>query len=414
MLRWVIAIQVAIRSLAGNKLRAGLNILGIVIGIAAVTTMVSIGQSAGALVTNELAGIGSNVIVVIPQSQQRGGVRSGMVVTLTSADAMAIKTECSGVMAISPIVGTSGQVIYGGSNWSPREILGVNDEFLNVRNWDLQSGGFFTRREIDVADKVCIIGKTLVAKLFQTTNPIGAQVRIRDIPFQVIGVLEEKGANFVGEDEDDILLLPYTTVQKRMQGETFVHVHALMLSARTSEVVGTTTEEIKQLLHERHRVAPGMEPDFQVQSLTEIAGILNTITGTLTALLASIAGISLLVGGVGIMNMMLVTVTERTREIGIRRAVGAKRRDILRQFLVESIVLSAIGGTLGLVLGVSTSALTTQLINQVIPGGKWPTVVSVPAATLAIVFSVLVGVFFGFYPARKASLMHPIDALRHE
>ena len=414
MLAWLIAVRIALRSLAGNKLRAGLNILGVVIGIAAVTTMVSIGQSAGQLVTNELAGVGANVIVVMPQSQQRGGVRAGMVVTLTAADAKEIKNECSGVAAASPIVGTVGQVIYGGNNWSPREILGVNEDFLAVRSWDLQYGGFFTQREIDTADRVCVIGKTLVAKLFQTTNPIGTQIRIRDIPFQIIGVLAEKGANFVGEDEDDILLLPYTTVQKRLQGDTFEHVHAIMISARTSEIVSETSEAINQLLLERHRITPDIETDFRVQSLTEIAGVLNTITGTLTALLASIAGLSLLVGGVGIMNMMLVTVTERTREIGIRRAVGAKRRDILRQFLVESIVLAFIGGVLGLILGVSTSAAATYLINSLLDGRDWPTIISIPAALIAICFSILVGVFFGYYPARKASLMNPIDALRHE
>jgi len=414
MLQWIMAYRIAIRSLVANRMRACLNVLGIVIGIAAVTTMVSIGQSAGQLVSSELSSIGSNVIIVLPKNQQRGGVQREMAVTLTADDAIAIKRECWSISAVSPIVGTAGQVIYGNNNWSPRELLGVNEDFVAIRNWQILSGGFFTDRELESADKVCVIGKTIVANLFQTTDPIGEQIRIRDVPFRVIGVLDEKGANLAGEDEDNVVLLPYTTVQKRLQGETFSHVHAIMATASSSDTVDRATQEINDLLSERHRVVIGDPGDFQVQSLTEIAGILTTITGSITAMLASIAGISLFVGGVGIMNMMLVTVTERTREIGIRRAVGAKRKDILRQFLIESTVLSLVGGAIGLALGIATSTCATLLINHFLPATNWPAVVSIPAAFLAMVFSLLVGVFFGYYPARKASLMHPIDALRHD
>ncbi len=409
-----LTVRVALRALTKNRLRATLTILGVVIGIAAVTTMVSLGQSATRLVQDQLAAVGTNAIVVLPQSQQRGGVRQGTVVTLTAADAYAIAEQCPSVLAASPFVGASGQVVYGNTNWSPREMLGVGPDFILVRNWQLQYGTFFTEREIQSADKVCVLGRTIVAKLFQTSNPLNEKVRIRGIPFRVIGVLESKGANMVGEDEDDIVLVPYTTVQKRMQGTAFNNIHAMMVSARSPALMQEATNEIHQILLERHRIAPGQAPDFKVQSMTEVANILGAITGTMTAMLASIAGISLLVGGVGIMNIMLVSVTERTREIGIRMAVGARSIDILLQFLVESIVLSMVGGILGLTLGTAASMGLTMLINSLLSGKDWPLVVSIPAALTALFFSTGVGVFFGFYPARKASRLNPIEALRYE
>ncbi len=327
-----LTIRVALRALNKHRMRATLTILGVVIGIAAVTTMVSLGQSATTLVQNELATVGTNAIIVIPQSMQRGGVSQGMVVTLTAADSDAIARDCPNVLASSPLVGTAGQIIYGNANWSPREIFGVGADFLVVRNWPLQYGSFFTDREVFGAEKVCVLGRTIVAKLFQTSNPLGQKVRIRDIPFRVIGVLEGKGANLVGEDQDDLVLIPYTTVQKRMQGTPFNNIHGMMISARSPTRIQEASQEIQQLLRERHRIGPGQAEDFKVQSMTEIASLLGTVTGTMTAMLASIAGISLLVGGVGIMNIMLVSVTERTREIGIRMAVGARSFDILRQF----------------------------------------------------------------------------------
>ena len=410
---WV-TLRIAFRALAKNKMRASLTVLGVVIGIAAVTAMVSVGQSAGALVQGQFESLGTNVVIVMPSRMRRGGVRQGTTVTLTAADAKAISEECFSVRSASPIVGFSAQVIYGNSNWRPRELYGVGQQYLTVRNWGLSRGGFFTERDINSAAKVCVIGHTLVAKLFQTANPIGERIRIDNIPFEVIGVLEQKGANLVGEDEDDIALVPVTTMQKRLFGSKFKHVHAIMASARTGDSMGDAEGEIRQLLLERHRVGPDEKADFVVRNTTEIANILGIITGTLTLMLASIAGISLIVGGVGIMNTMLVSVTERTREIGIRMAVGAESKDILWQFLVEAIVLSFIGGVIGFALGVGGSVAITAAINSFSSGTDWPVIVSIPAAIVAIVFAAAVGIFFGFYPALKASRLDPIDALRYE
>jgi putative ABC transport system permease protein len=345
---------------------------------------------------------------------QRGGVQDMRSITLNAADSDAIQRQCPAVAASSGLVGFANQVVYGGVNWQPKESLGVGPDYLTVRSWELRRGGFFGEREIRSADKVCVIGQTLVAKLFQTIDPIGEKVRIGNIPFQVIGVLESKGANMVGEDQDDLILVPYTAVQKRIHGNQFKSVHAIMASARTPELTSNATSEIRQLLRERHDIAPGRPADFEVQSTTEIANVLGVITGSMTAMLASIAAISLAVGGVGIMNIMLVSVTERTREIGVRMAVGARGRDILRQFLIEAVVLSVFGGTIGLLLGIAGSVGVIQLINAWSPGTDWPVVVSVPAAVTAILFSAGVGIFFGFYPARKASRLDPIDALRYE
>ena len=410
---WLIFL-VALRALAKNKLRAGLTVLGVVIGIGAVTTMVSIGQSASGLVQSQFEMLGTNVILVFPGSQQRQGVRQGTMTTLTAADSDAISQECPSVLATSPLVGAGGQVIFGNSNWSPKEMHGVGIDYLIVRNWQLRNGGFFTDRDINSASKVCVLGQTVVKRLFQTANPLGETVRIRNIPFRVIGVLSEKGANMVGDDQDDIVLLPYSTVRKRLYGSDFEDVHAIFASARAVKVMSDAEAEINQLLFERHRIPPGEPADFLVQNTTEIANVLGVITGTLTMMLASIAGISLLVGGVGIMNIMLVSVTERTREIGIRMAVGARSGDILRQFLMESVVLSCIGGVFGFALGMGASTGMTVLINQLTTGTKWPIVISFPAAVAAIVFSAAVGIFFGYYPARRASRLDPIDALRYE
>jgi len=406
--------RIAVRALARNKMRAALTILGIVIGIAAVTTMVSVGQSASGLVQGQFQALGTNVIVIFPEARRDGAVRQGAHVTLTDADSDAIATQCPSVLAASPIVGAQGQVIYGNVNWRPREMTGVGPQYLTVRNTQLRQGGFFSERDVTSASKVCVVGRTVVARLFQTTNPIDESVRINNIPFRIIGVLEEKGANLVGEDQDDVVLIPYTTVRKRLQGSAFDDVNAILASARSTTRMAEAEEEIEQLLYERHRVGPADEPDFRVQNTTEIANVLGIITGTMTMLLASIAGISLLVGGVGIMNIMLVSVTERTREIGIRMAVGARTKDILRQFLVESVLLSVIGGILGFILGVAASAGITTAINAFSSGTDWPIVVSFEAAAAAIVFAGAVGVFFGYYPARRASRLDPIEALRYE
>jgi putative ABC transport system permease protein len=341
-------------------------------------------------------------------------VREGLTHTLIAADSDAIAEECPAVLASSAIVGASGQVIYGSENWHPQMMEGVGHEYLTVRNWTIRHGGFFDEQDVHAANKVCVIGWTIVAKLFQTTNPLGQTVRIGNIPFRVIGVLEPKGANLFGEDQDDIVLLPYTTVRKRVQGSEFDNVDAIIVSARSWDRIPEAKQQIEGLLADRHQIPPGDRNDFEVGSSTEMASIVGIVTGTMTALLASIAGISLLVGGVGIMNIMLVSVTERTREIGIRMAVGARPKDILRQFLVESIVLSVIGGLIGLGLGVAASVGITKAINAFSTGTDWPVVISIPAAIIALIFASAVGVFFGYYPARRASRLDPIDALRYE
>jgi putative ABC transport system permease protein len=409
-----LTVRIAYRALIKNKMRAGLTVLGVVIGIAAVTTMVSIGQSASGLVQGQFQALGINVIVVLPGSRQQGGVRQAMSPTLTAADAAAIGSECPSVLASSPLVGSGGQVIFGNTNWSPRELWGVGTEFLTVRNWQLRTGEFFGSRDVKSASKVCVLGQTIVAKLFQTADPVGQTIRIKNIPFRVIGVLDKKGANMVGDDQDDLILMPYTTARKRLQGSEFDNVNAIMVSAVSPVVMSDAEAEINALLAERHRIQPGDPPDFQVQNTTEIANVLGVITGTLTVMLSSIAGISLVVGGVGIMNIMLVSVTERTREIGIRMAVGARPRDILRQFLVEAILLSCIGGVIGFALGVGLSVGATSLINHFTSGTKWPVIISVPAAVISFVFAAAVGVFFGYYPARRASRLDPIESLRYE
>jgi putative ABC transport system permease protein len=409
-----LTLRIAFRALRKNKLRAGLTVLGVVIGIAAVTTMVSLGQSASQLVQDQLAGIGTNVMVVFPGNQEQGGVRQGLVTTLTAEDSNEIARQCPSILASSPIVGAQGQIIYGSSNYRPRDVIGAGIDFPVVRSWAMRSGGFFTEREVASASQVCVIGHTLVRKLFQTTDPIDQTIRIDRVPFRVIGVLDAKGANMVGEDQDDIIVMPYTTVRKRLQGSEFDNVNAIICSARSMDVMLDAKQEINLLLAERHRIPPGEPFDFTVATTLEMAALMGVVLGTLTMMISSIAGISLVVGGVGIMNIMLVSVTERTREIGIRMAVGATSWDILRQFLVEAILLSFIGGAIGFALGVAASVGTTMLINSLTSGTKWPIVISVPAAVLAIVFAAAVGVFFGFYPARRASQLDPIEALRYE
>ncbi|QEF96702.1 Macrolide export ATP-binding/permease protein MacB [Stieleria maiorica] len=407
-------VRIALRALLKNKMRAVLTVIGVVIGIAAVTTIVSIGQGANRLVQGELANLGTNVIFVIPGQTTEGGVRQNDAPSLTAGDAEAIGSQCPAVLAASPLVFTAGQVIYGNENWSPKEMLGVGTDFLLVRNWRLEAGSFFSQADLDSNAKVCVIGQTLIPKLFRTTNPIGQTLRVNNLPVRVIGILSKKGANMVGDDQDNLLLMPQTTVRKRLLGSPMDNIHAIMVSARSTNQTSMATRQIRNLLLERHEIAPGEEDDFDITDMEEVAGTLGMITGTLTLMLSAIAGISLVVGGVGIMNIMLVSVTERTREIGIRMAMGARGRDILNQFLIESVVLSSIGGVIGLALGTAMSMAATMLINVYKPGTDWPMVVSFPAAMVAMGFAAAVGVFFGFYPARRASKLDPIDALRYE
>lgn len=407
-------ITIALRAIGKNKMRAALTIIGIVIGIAAVTTMVSIGLSARRLVLDQFDSFGTNMVIIFPEAQAKGGVRQGRSVRLTADDSRAIVEECQSVIAASPMVFFGGQVIYGNANWAPDEIIGVGEQYLTVRNWGIRYGEFFDERQNEASAKVCVIGQTIVAKLFQTTNPLGETIRIGNIPFRVIGVLEEKGAALGGEDQDNIVLMPMKTVRKRLYGSNFENVHVIFASAKTAQQTGEARDEIERLLLDRHDIDYADEADFRVQDSAEFAAILKTVTGILTLLLSAIAGISLLVGGVGIMNIMLVSVTERTREIGIRMAVGARGRDILWQFLIESVMLSCIGGFIGLLLGIAASAGVTMAISAWTDGTEWPVVISLPAAGIAILFAAAVGVFFGFYPARRASRLDPIDALRFE
>ncbi|MCA9095170.1 MAG: ABC transporter permease, partial [Planctomycetaceae bacterium] len=392
-MRILITVRIALRALAKNKMRAGLTILGIVIGIAAVTTMVSVGQSASALVQSQFEALGTNVIMIFPRNRHRGGVSQSSI-SLTSQDSDAIVQHCPSVLASSPIVGTMGQIIYGSQNFSPRELLGVSADYLTVRNWAITRGEFFTERDIHGANKVCVVGHSIVTALFQTTNPVGEQIRIKNIPFRIVGILERKGANMVGQDQDNVVLMPYTTVRKRLQGSEFDNVGAILVSARSTNVMKEAHREIDELLTERHKIRPGDRKDYNIENTDEIARIFGMVTGTLTLMLSSIAAISLLVGGVGIMNIMLVSVTERTREIGIRMAIGARGRDILRQFLVEAVVLSTVGGVIGFSCGVAASWGAAQVINRMLPTANWPVVVSLPAAALAIGFSAAVGMFF--------------------
>ncbi|TWU51806.1 ABC transporter permease [Rubripirellula reticaptiva] len=407
-------VRIALRALMKNKMRAVLTIIGVVIGIAAVTTIVSIGQGASKLVSGEFEALGTNVVLVFPGQTKRGGVRQSGAPTLTAADAEAIGRECPSVLAASAIVGTAGQIIYGNENWNPKEMQGVGADYLTVRNWTLDAGGFFSEGDISSNAKVCVIGQSLIPKLFRTVNPMDETIRVNNVPFRVIGILAKKGANMVGDDQDDIILMPHTTVRKRINGSPLDNVHLIMVSARSTDQMGKATKQIESLMNERHEVGPAKEADFSVQDTTEIAATLGMITGTLTLMLSAIAGISLLVGGVGIMNIMLVSVTERTREIGIRMAIGARGKDILRQFLIESVVLSCIGGAIGIAMGTAASMAATLLINAYKPGTEWPMVVSIPAALVAMGFAAAVGVFFGYYPALRASKLDPIDALRYE
>jgi putative ABC transport system permease protein len=405
---------ISLRTLRKNKLRSGLTVLGVVIGISAVTTMVSLGQSASQLMQEQFQNLGSNVIVVLPASSQTGGLRSGAVTTLTEADCNAIATECPSVLAVSPFIGTSGQVIGGNVNWKPDQMLGVGPDYVIVRNWPMAGGGFFTERDIAGAAKVCVLGLTVARQLFPDADPVGQQVRVKNIPFTVAGVLSRKGGNLVGQDQDNILLMPYTTVRKRLQNSAFSNVDVVFVSARSEVLCSQAEREIRALLTERHRLSPGEPADFEVRNTADVANVFGVIMGSLTAVLAAIAAISLVVGGVGIMNIMLVSVTERTREIGVRMALGARPRDILRQFLVESVVLSSLGGAIGIVLGAAGSAGIISLINALLPNTKWSVQVSFPAAVIALAFAAAVGIFFGYYPARRASRLDPIEALRYD
>ena len=399
-------IRVALRAIMRNKLRSLLTVLGVVIGVCAVITMVNIGSGAQISIERAISGLGTNMLIIFPGSMTKGGMRTGFgtVTTLLDDDAQAIRDECPTVQLVSPIVSTAAQVVFQNQNWGS-SVMGTDPEFQRIKNWPLARGDFFTMQDVKAATKVCVLGKTVAEKLFGTQNPVGQILRVKRIPFRVIGVLTEKGQTTFGQDQDDTVVVPYTTAQKRLMGITYLSM--IMASAVSNERIPDAQSQITTLLRQRHHIPKGDDDDFTVRNLADLTATFTIITGILTLLLGSIASISLVVGGIGIMNIMLVSVTERTREIGIRMSVGATPGDILLQFLLEAVLLSLIGGGVGIMLGIGLTAVIAYFAD-------WPMPISFVAILVSSLFSAGVGIFFGLYPARKASRMNPIEALRYE
>ena len=409
MIRLLASLRIALRALMVNKMRSALTMLGIIIGVGAVVAMIAVGSGAKQRISEQIASMGSNLLIVLSGSSTSGGLRfgSGTVPTLTVDDAKAILTEIPAVRYVAPTLGGGAQVVFGNQNWST-VINGTTPEVLEIREWGLSSGRSFTQQDVDGATKVCLLGKTVADNLFGGIDPIGQIIRIKMVPFTVIGVLASKGQSTQGQDQDDTIIVPLTTAQKKLFGMQFPGmVRVIMVQARQPEVMKDVENQINDLLRQRHHIQPKQDNDFSVRNLTEIMSTAEQSASVMSLLLGAIASISLIVGGIGIMNIMLVSVTERTREIGIRIAVGAKGRDILLQFLIESLVLSLIGGTVGIGIGVTGTLILSRFT-------QWPTLFSIEAILLAFLFSGSVGVFFGFYPARKASMLNPIEALHYE
>jgi putative ABC transport system permease protein len=402
--------KVAFRSLRANKMRSALTMLGMIIGVAAVIIMVAIGQGANERISEQIASVGSNLLLVLPGSTTSGGLRSGFggTPTLTMADARAIGKELpASVRLATPAVRTSAPVVYGNQNWSTI-IQGTGPEYLEMRDWTVSSGRNFTAQETEASSKVCLVGMTVAENLFGGEDPVGKIVRIKRAPFTVVGVLERKGQSPQGQDQDDIIIIPITTLQKKIYASAHAGtVGVIMVQAVDGDSVNEAERQVTSLLRQRHRIGQGQDDDFSVRNLSEMLALAETATRIMSLLLGGIASVSLVVGGIGIMNIMLVSVTERTREIGIRMAVGARERDILSQFLIEAVLLALTGGAMGIVLGAAGAVLISRFAG-------WSTVISPAAVFLAFGFSAAVGVFFGYYPARKASRMDPIDALRYE
>ncbi len=402
-------IKISFRALRVNKMRSALTMLGIIIGVGAVIAMVAVGAGASQQIAAQISSMGSNLLIVMPGATTAGGVRmgAGSQPTLTMADAEAIQKECPAVAEAAPIHNGTAQIVYSHMNWSTG-IVGTTPNLLLIREWTLAAGRSFTTQDVKSATKVCLLGQTVVYNLFGDQTPVGQTIRIKNVPFTVIGVLAEKGQDAGGHDQDDTIMVPVTTAQKKLFGTQFPGmVRIITIKAKSAEDLAAAEKQVNELLRQRHHLGPKQDNDFTVRNLTQLMQAREASTQVMTLLLAAIASVSLLVGGIGIMNIMLVSVTERTREIGIRMAIGAKTWDIRLQFIIEALILSLIGGVIGIIVGVSSSAVISS-------ASGWPIVVSPLSIVLAFGFSGFIGIFFGFYPAYKASLLNPIDALRYE
>ena len=394
-------------ALLRNKFRAFLTMLGIIIGVASVIAMLGIGQGSKLSIQQQIAGMGLNLVTVVPGSQQRGGVQFGAATmqSLKETDVDAILSECTAVLAATPEVRGNGQVVFGALNW-PTSLYGENESYLQIRERSVVNGRMFTDKEISSAAKVCLVGQTVIKNLFgEGADPVGQVIRFKKIPFLIIGVLDPKGLNTFGQDQDDLLLAPYTTVQKRVQAITWVN--SIYTSAVDAGATDQAATQITETLRRHHKIKASDQDDFTIRNQAELLSTFSSVSNILTVLLGAIAGISLLVGGIGIMNIMYVSVTERTREIGLRMAIGGKGRDILMQFLAESMLLSITGGVIGILVGIAASKIIGSAMS-------WPVVVLPSSEVLSFAVCTIIGIFFGWYPAKKAASLDPIDALRYE
>lgn len=398
--------KIALRALANNKLRAFLTMLGIIIGVASVITMLAIGQGSKKSIQAQISEMGSNMIMIHPGADMRGGVRQdpSSIQTLKLTDYESLRDETNFVSAVSPEVSSSGQLIAGNNNY-PSSVSGVGIDYLEIRQLNVEEGEMFTEADIQVSAKVCVIGKTIVDNLFPNQDPIGKIIRFNQVPFRVVGVLKSKGYNSMGMDQDDVVLAPYTTVMKRLLAQTYLQ--GIFASALTEDMTDKATEEISEILRRNHKLKESDDDDFTIRSQQELSSMLNSTTDLMTTLLACIAGISLVVGGIGIMNIMYVSVTERTREIGLRMSVGARGIDILSQFLIEAILISITGGLIGVVIGCGASFIVKNVAH-------WPIYIQPWSVFLSFAVCTVTGIFFGWYPAKKAADLDPIEAIRYE